>query len=112
MPPLRQRMIEDMPLRNLGTGTQRAYLHHLSGSPHPCPRGNSTTYPPNGFVRKFSPSLRNGRLGMPKTTIFPGNEAPPLGNATLAPGPRPLAPGPQPPLAPPPNHSAFSKLSP
>jgi integrase/recombinase XerD len=31
MTPLRQRMIEDMQLRNLGTNTQRAYLHYVTG---------------------------------------------------------------------------------
>src|SRR5271166_4709281 len=31
MTPLRQRMIEDMQLRNLGTNTQRAYLHYITG---------------------------------------------------------------------------------
>jgi len=31
MTPLRQRMIEDMQLRGLGSETQRAYLHHLTG---------------------------------------------------------------------------------
>ncbi len=31
MTPLRQRMIQDMQLRNLGTETQRAYLHYISG---------------------------------------------------------------------------------
>ena len=31
MTPLRQRMIEDMQLRNLGTETQRAYLHYIAG---------------------------------------------------------------------------------
>ena len=31
MTPLRQRMIEDMQLRNLGTETQRAYLHYITG---------------------------------------------------------------------------------
>ena len=31
MTPLRQRMIEDMQLRNLGTETQRAYVHYISG---------------------------------------------------------------------------------
>jgi site-specific recombinase XerD len=31
MTPLRRRMIEDMQLRNLGTETQRAYLHYITG---------------------------------------------------------------------------------
>src|SRR5437667_3821002 len=31
MTPLRQRMIEDMQLRNLGAETQRAYLHYITG---------------------------------------------------------------------------------
>ena len=31
MTPLRQRMIQDMQLRNLGTNTQRAYLHYVTG---------------------------------------------------------------------------------
>ena len=31
MTALRQRMIEDMQLRNLSTGTQRAYLHYITG---------------------------------------------------------------------------------
>lgn len=31
MTPLRQRMIEDMQLRNLGAETQRAYVHYISG---------------------------------------------------------------------------------
>jgi integrase/recombinase XerD len=31
MTPLRQRMTEDMQLRNLSSGTQRAYLHQISG---------------------------------------------------------------------------------
>ena len=31
MTPLRQRMIEDMQLRNLGAGTQRAYVHYIAG---------------------------------------------------------------------------------
>lgn len=31
MTPLRQRMIEDMQLRNLGTETQRAYVHYIAG---------------------------------------------------------------------------------
>ncbi len=31
MTPLRQRMIEDMQLRNLGSETQRAYVHYISG---------------------------------------------------------------------------------
>ncbi len=31
MTPLRQRMIEDMQLRNLGSETQRAYLHYITG---------------------------------------------------------------------------------
>ncbi len=31
MTPLRQRMTEDMQLRNLGTETQRAYLHYITG---------------------------------------------------------------------------------
>lgn len=31
MTPLRQRMIEDMQLRNLGSETQRAYVHYVSG---------------------------------------------------------------------------------
>ena len=31
MTPLCQRMIEDMQLRNLSTGTQRAYLHYITG---------------------------------------------------------------------------------
>jgi integrase/recombinase XerD len=31
MTPLRQRMIEDMQLRNLATETQRAYLHYITG---------------------------------------------------------------------------------
>jgi len=31
MTPLRQRMTEDMQLRNLSSGTQGAYLHHISG---------------------------------------------------------------------------------
>lgn len=31
MTPLRQRMTEDMQLRNLGSETQRAYLHYISG---------------------------------------------------------------------------------
>ena len=31
MTPLRQRMIEDMQLRFLSAGTQRAYLHYITG---------------------------------------------------------------------------------
>jgi len=31
MTPLRQRMVEDMQLRNLGTETQRAYQHYITG---------------------------------------------------------------------------------
>ena len=31
MTPLRQRMTEDMQLRNLSAGTQRAYLHYITG---------------------------------------------------------------------------------
>ena len=31
MTPLRQRMTEDMQLRNLGTETQRSYLHYITG---------------------------------------------------------------------------------
>jgi hypothetical protein len=31
MTPLRQRMTEDMQLRNLSAGTQRAYLHCITG---------------------------------------------------------------------------------
>lgn len=31
MTPLRQRMLEDMQLRNLGTETQRSYLHYVAG---------------------------------------------------------------------------------
>jgi site-specific recombinase XerD len=31
MTPLRQRMLEDMQLRNLGTETQRSYLHYVTG---------------------------------------------------------------------------------
>jgi integrase/recombinase XerD len=31
MTPLRQRMVEDMQLRNLGTETQRAYVHYITG---------------------------------------------------------------------------------
>src|ERR1700690_2665420 len=31
MTPLRQRMIEDMQLRNLGAETQRSYLHYVAG---------------------------------------------------------------------------------
>jgi site-specific recombinase XerD len=31
MTPLRQRMLEDMQLRNLGTETQRSYLHYITG---------------------------------------------------------------------------------
>jgi len=31
MTPLRQRMLEDMQLRNLGTETQRAYVHYIGG---------------------------------------------------------------------------------
>lgn len=31
MTPLRQRMLEDMQLRHLGTETQRAYLHYMTG---------------------------------------------------------------------------------
>ena len=31
MTALRQRMIEDMQLRNLGAETQRAYVHYISG---------------------------------------------------------------------------------
>jgi integrase/recombinase XerD len=31
MTPLRQRMIEDMQLRNLGSETQRAYVHYIAG---------------------------------------------------------------------------------
>src|SRR5438876_11946318 len=31
MTPLRQRMTEDMQLRNFGTETQRSYLHYITG---------------------------------------------------------------------------------
>jgi len=31
MTPLRQRMTEDMQLRNLSAGTQKAYLHYITG---------------------------------------------------------------------------------
>ena len=33
MTPLRQRMLEDMQMRNLSPLTQRAYIEHVSASP-------------------------------------------------------------------------------